>query len=85
MHIFKPESKPDDLTDRQYECLQEIYSSPIYMNNLSLMRLTLLKDSDVYIISKDRTGSEVNEVLDHLELNRYRSYLDKILKDVSQN
>lgn len=75
--VTKPQSKPDDMTDKQYECLLEIYSSNLYVQNLQLMRLT--KIESIPIIEKNKQSLEVQEVLNRLELHQYIKWLGDYL------
>lgn len=63
----------EDLTDRQYECLSEIYSSEQFMNNLAIMRLMLV--DEIPIIKKNKDLWDTNKLLDELELNQYSKWL----------
>lgn len=77
VNIIKPSQKPDDLTDRQYECLLEIYSSETYMKNLKLMRLSYIES--IPIIDKVKQSSEVTDILNSLELHQYIKWLKEYL------
>ena len=74
--IYKPETKPDDLTDKQYECLLEIYSSDLFMDNLLLMKLKYV--DEIPIINKDKSSSDVLDVLNHFELNQYIKWMNSL-------
>lgn len=71
--VSKPQTKPDDLTDRQYECLLEIYQSEQFMNNLNIMKLKV--QQEIPIVEKNKSNYEVLKVLEDFELNQYRNWL----------
>lgn len=71
--VSKPQTKPDDLTDRQYGCLLEIYQSEQFMNNLNIMKLEA--QQEIPIVIKNKSSYEVSKVLDDFELNQYKNWL----------
>ena len=71
--VKKPESKPDELTETQYECLLEIYSNPNFISNLKIMQLSY--EGTIPIVEKNKTFLEVQEVLINLELHQFTTWL----------
>lgn len=63
----------EDLTERQFECLDEIYKSEQFMNNLAIMRLMLV--DEIPIIEKNKDLWDTNKLIDELELNQYSKWL----------
>ena len=76
LHITKPTTKPDDLTEKQYECLLEIYSSEEFMNNLKIMQLSYIEE--IPVIEKTKQSTEVLEVFNHFELNQYLNWIKSL-------
>ena len=72
-NILSLSYKPDSISDKQFEKLQEIYKSEKFIVNLRLMKLSFIKDFEVQ--SKCLTRDEVKAVLLDLELLQYASYL----------
>lgn len=66
----------DTFTDKQNECLKEIYESEVYLNNLKIMLLD--KVDDIPIIDKDKTSDEVFSVIQYLQLNQYYGWLGDV-------
>lgn len=76
IHITKPTTKPDDLTEKQYECLLEIYSSEEFINNLQIMRLDYI---DVMpVIEKNKQSMDILDTLTSLELHQYLKWLETL-------
>lgn len=75
--VTKPDFKPADLTDKQYEALLEIYASHEFITNLNIMKLDVVEP--VTIIDKDKSLDEVHDTLLHLELNQYDRWLAQYL------
>lgn len=72
-----PTAKPEDLTDRQYEVLYEIYSNPTFTKNLELMRLT--KKDDIPIVDKDKTIENTLDVITYFQLYKYNEWLTQYI------
>lgn len=73
--IVKPTSKLD-LTKKQFEQLDFIYKSEVFMSNLLLMRLQFI--DIIPVMKKNKTQFEVSTIVKHLELKEFSEYL-KIL------
>lgn len=76
VHLTKPTTKPDDLTDKQYECLLEIYSSEEFMNNLQIMRLDYI--DVIPVIEKNKQSRDILDTLTSLELHQYLKWLETL-------
>lgn len=72
--VLKPDTKPENLTQKQFENLLEIYSSTEFMKNLSLMKLEVI--DDIPIVEKCKKDYEVQEVIERLALKQYKEWLD---------
>lgn len=68
-----PTPRPDELTEKQYQNLSEIYSSFEFMNNLKLMKLSYI--DEIPVIRKTKQSTEVMEVLNHFELHQYLNWI----------
>lgn len=71
IHFLKPTTKPEDLTESQYQALLEIYSSETFMNNLNLMKLKPVES--IPVIKKE--AYDYIDVYDYLQLNSYKKWL----------
>lgn len=71
--VSKPQVKPKDLTQKQYEDLLYIYSSPEFINNLKLMKLKF--NETIPVIPKDKSTSDVLDVLHNLELHQLLNWI----------
>lgn len=72
--IFKPQTKPDDLTDKNYEHLLNIYSSEEFITNLEIMKLEPI--NIIPIMEKNKSEQEVQETLRYLQLNKFLAYIN---------
>lgn len=79
-HVTKPSTKPDDLTDKQYENLLEIYASTEFINNLKLMKLNYI--DEIPVMPKVKQSTDVQEILNHFELNQFKNWLKSYLTPI---
>lgn len=76
LHITKPTTKPDDLTDKQYEWLLKIYSSKEFMDNLKIMQLSYI--DDIPVMPKNKQTTDVSDTLSNLELHQYWRWIQEL-------
>lgn len=65
----------EELTETQNNNLLEIYKSPVFMNNLKLMKLEPV--ADIPLVEKDKSHQEVVNVISNLELRTYLHWISE--------
>lgn len=65
----------EELTETQNSNLLEIYKSPVFMNNLKLMKLEPV--ADIPLVEKDKSHQEVINVISNLELRTYLHWISE--------